>query len=247
VLVFASRPDSSFLLAVDPQQGKTDWKAERPAPAAFWNTPVVIQSWQREVVVLAADGQLEGYSAHDGQTLWRRSGLPPAAFEPAPAELPRTGEGVVLVPFSTPGGMGCYKPLPAGREPAEVWRTTTPSACPLLAFEGVAYALDPAGRLAAVDLQSGAALWSQPLPGDHPLPPVAAGDRVYFFRRDGACTVLASGRKFAPLAFNTIGSAGGVHAAVPFDGGFLFRAADRLTRVSAAAASKPRYEWGAKP
>jgi hypothetical protein len=76
---------------------------------------------------------------------------------------------------------------------------------------------------------------------------VGAGDHVYFFRRDGACTALAAGRKFAPLAFNTIEPAGDVHAAVPFDGGFLLRASKRLIRISAPAQAKPRYDWRSVP
>jgi outer membrane protein assembly factor BamB len=251
VLVFASRESSSFLLAADPQLGKTDWMAERRSPASACNTPVVVRSWQREVVTLAAGGCLEGYSAHDGQRLWQLDGLPADLdTPPTPAELPRTGEGVVLLASPSPGSAACYKLLPAGRAPERVWRNPDAAAyrCPPLACDGVAYFVNREGLLLAADLQTGAELWRSALQGEPWASPVAAGERVYFFRRDGQCTVLASGRKLERLGLNSLDAGGDLHAAVPFDGGFLFRTPNRLIRAgSATPSSKPRYEWRATP
>jgi outer membrane protein assembly factor BamB len=137
------------------------------------------------------------------------------------------------------------KVYPNVREPDVLWRAenaTAHFASPLV-HDGCVYLVNKPGFLYCLDLATGRELWTAKLNGEHWAAPMAAGERVYFFGVDGTTTVFAAGPKPKKLAENVLPEAGRLYAAAPLEGGLLFRTPNRLLRVSAPAAAKPKYEW----
>jgi outer membrane protein assembly factor BamB len=69
-----------------------------------------------------------------------------------------------------------------------------------------------AGVVHCLDLKTGAEHYAERLSGPCWATPVAAGDRVYFFGKDGVTDVLAAGPKVARLATNRLWSAAALRA-----------------------------------
>ena len=65
-------------------------------------------------------------------------------------------------------------------------------------------AADKNGVVSCLDAKTGASLWQQRLEGDNVASPVYADGRLYFFNRDGAGFVLATGREAKLLARNEL-------------------------------------------
>jgi hypothetical protein len=76
-----------------------------------------------------------------------------------------------------------------------------------LAYRGVAYFVTAAGVVHGLELATGRELFAERL--DNPVwaTPVAAGDHVYFFGKDGVTTVLRAGREFEKAATNRLWAA----------------------------------------
>ena len=238
VIVFVSQRDMSFLLAADPETGKTDWKVDRPQPAESWSTPAVLTAWQREIIVLCAGGAVEGYSTQDGKLLWRKDGIP-GTLRPSP--LP-AGENRVLIASSERGSNLLLRINPPGREPDILWRAeniASGHSSPLV-YDGVAYFISPPGALFALDVETGKALFTERLPAEQGASPVAWRDRIYFFGLDGTTAVMAAGRKPARIAVNKIPGSDPVHGVAAADDALYFRTPSRLIRVGIPAAPKPK-------
>ena len=238
VIVFVAQSDKSFLLAADPETGKTDWKVDRPQPAETWSTPVVVYAWQREIIVLCAGGAVEGYSTYDGKLLWRKEGISGTRFvSPIPA-----GENRVLIASSERGSNLLLRINPPGREPDIVWKSqnvTTGFSSPLI-YDGVAYFVSAPGALFALDLETGKELFSDRLSGEHWASPIAWKNRICFFALDGTTTIIESGRKLVKIATNKIPGNGPVYGVAAADDALYFRMPGRLVRVGIPVPPKPK-------
>lgn len=81
----------SFLLAVDPRDGKTLWQADRPTVFSSHTTPVYWKREGAEEIVVAGSVRLVGYDLKDGRERWSCRGLEAISICPSPV----IGEGVV--------------------------------------------------------------------------------------------------------------------------------------------------------
>ena len=73
-----------------------------------------------------------------------------------------------------------------------------------IAYQGVGYWVNRAGIVFAVDLQNGQELFAQRIDQAPWATAIGAGDRVYFFGKDGTTTVIRAGNAFEKLASNTL-------------------------------------------
>lgn len=237
VIAYFSARGRNFLIAVDPQSGKIDWRVERPIPGAS-GTPVVTTAWNREVIVVANRGSIEGYSTVDGQLLWQREDMPRDAVI-APA-----GDAIV-VGSAVAHGCAMLRLLPPGREPELVWKAehATSAGAPPLVHDGFAYFSSPGGVLFCLDAASGKQVWTAPLKLSPSVALRGEGSLVYCFLQDGTTFVYESGRTPRKLAENALPAAAPLHAASLVPDGLLVRSANRLFHLATAPVAKPKPLW----
>jgi hypothetical protein len=85
------------------------------------------------------------------------------------------------------------------------WTTAaTASYATPLAHRGHAYFVNATGVVTCLDLKAGAERYAERLPGPCWASPIAAGDRVYFFGKDGRTTVLKAGPEYEVVAVNRL-------------------------------------------
>jgi len=186
----------SYLLCVDRKSGKTVWKADRESRVS-WTTPLYLEHKREGQIVISSNGLLDAYGAEDGKRLWWTDGL-----QKNTVASPSYSNGVVVIGSSFPkqsiavrlGGKGDVKKSHIKWKPESV---TSSFASPLLHRE-TAYFVNRAGSLQAQRMKDGTQRWEFPLSASCWASPVAAGDRLYFFCKDGKAVVLDGTKEDAP-------------------------------------------------
>jgi outer membrane protein assembly factor BamB len=98
-LLLTCQGKGACLLAVDPQNGATIWKKERPRFGAGYSTPVLRQSEQGAEVVLVQPRGVVAYDVKDGAERWWVGGLLGGGI-PSLAQ----GDGLIFAVGYYPGG-----------------------------------------------------------------------------------------------------------------------------------------------
>jgi outer membrane protein assembly factor BamB len=212
VLVLVDHQGPSFLLAVDKADGATAWKADR-TPRASWTSPVVATVGGEPVVVVSSGGAVTGYDGYSGKRLWELDGLSgntmPSATVLGDRVVVGAAESARKPDAAGTARSNCCLRLTAGGPGYEVvWRGTRVAAgtASPLAHAGHVYLVDKGGVVQCLDLMTGGLRYRERLPSPVWATPVGAGDRVYFFGKDGETTVLKTGPEFDVVATNRVWS-----------------------------------------
>ncbi len=248
VIVLIDHSGPSYLLAIDKKTGKNLWKTDRKSRGS-WTSPVVAHRNGKPEVVVSSNGNVAGYDASSGKLLWDMDGLTGNTIPSASA-----GDDLVLIGSgqSRKGGdaasaakSNCCLSLVSkdGKPGYEVrWsaqKAVSSYATPL-AFREHAYFVNQAGVVFCIDLKSGKEVYAERIDGACWASPIGAGDRIYFFGKDGTTTVLKSGATFEKLASNPLladaknadaEDAPTVHGVAAIDGALFFRTGTTLVRV----------------
>lgn len=209
LFVLIDHAGPSYLLAVDKPTGKTRWKADRPSRTS-WSSPVVATRDGKPEVVVSSNGSVVGYDPATGKSLWELTGLAGNTLPSASAS-----GGVILVGAGAGRGSGdagksnCCLTLTAdGDRPSYKVSWTAASAtanyATPLAHNGCAYFVNATGVLYCLDLRSGKEHYAERLPAPCWASPIAAGDHVYFFGKDGRTAVVKAGPEFELVATNAL-------------------------------------------
>jgi outer membrane protein assembly factor BamB len=199
-------PNDSYLLALDPETGKTLWQQIRPSRAVAesreaFTTPVPFTfNGRSELLVLGGDC-LTGHDPATGKELWRWETWNPGRvghWRLVPSPL--TGEGLILA--CAPKGAPVYAIKAGGTgklgEESLAWRTdqdravTSDVPTPLF-FEGNFYILsDLSKRLSCLDPRTGRVKWSLATPGQakYEASPTGADGKIYLINFRGEVTVV---------------------------------------------------------
>ena len=205
----------SYLLAIDKKTGKTIWKVDRPS-AKSWTTPIVVkpETGVQQVVVSSA-GTVTGFSAADGRQLWELKGVGGNSI-PSPTAV---GEfvyvGASVSDFDTETGAAqsnlCLKITPETELGYEiVWRAkkATASYASPLVCDNCVYYVNNVGVVYCLDAKTGERRYAHRLGVSCWATPVAVGNRVYFFGKNGTTKVIGAGPTFGLVATNTLWPAG---------------------------------------
>lgn len=215
IFVLVDDPGVAYLLAVDKKTGKNRWKVARE-PRKSWTSPVITKHLGRELLIVSANGFVEGFDTKDGSLLWsldRMTGniMPSVCVEgdavfvgatPAQARLARPGG-------RTAAETNCCLRLTTkdGKPSAEVvWegkKATCDFASPL-AYRGLVYYVTAAGVVYCVDAKTGKELYSERIDSPCWASPLAVGEHVYFFGKNGITTVIKAGPVFEKVASNAL-------------------------------------------
>lgn len=213
VVVLLDHQGPGKLLAISKADGTTAWAADRPARSS-WTSPVVVDAAGRPQVVVSSGGTVTGYDAATGSQLWELPGLVGNSIpSPTPAGdrvVVAAGENRMKPDADATSRSNLCLRLTGDTPPFEVvWRAkklAAGTASPLV-HNGLVYFCDKGGFVAALDAATGEERFRERLPGEVWATPVGAGDRVYFFGKDGVTTVWRAGPAFDPLANNRFWSA----------------------------------------
>ncbi|WP_063607886.1 outer membrane protein assembly factor BamB family protein [Zavarzinella formosa] len=201
-----------YLLAVEKATGKTKWKTDRTGKMS-WTSPVIAMTGGHPVVVASSNGSVAGYAADTGKEVWRVDDVTGNTI-PSASVL---GDVVLVGAGANRGGKESAKETKSncclsltsadGKPGITVKWTAKPglaSYATPLAHQGVAYFVNEVGVISGHDLQTGKSLFSERTAGPCWASPIAAGDRVYFFGKNGTTTVLKAGKSFEVIATNKL-------------------------------------------
>lgn len=213
VMVLLEHDGPSYLAALDKATGATTWKTERTARRS-WSSPATFRVEGSEQIVVSSAGSVDGYDAISGKLLWTIDGVG-GNTGVTPIDL---GDGTFLI--GAAGGRQGENETAAKKSNGRVrisradngWKANVewsneklaPSWASPIQHAGLAYWVNRVGVVSCVDAQTGELLYSERTKQSCWATPIAVGDRIYFFGKDGVTSVIAAGREFRVLAENDL-------------------------------------------
>lgn len=202
----------SFLLALDPQTGKTLWRALRPSQAVAesreaFTTPIPYDDGSRRQLLIAGGDALTSHDPATGKELWRWGAWNPQRIGHWRLVVsPVAGKGVALAcaPKREPiyaiktDGSGLLDDQAVAWTSREVKEVTSDVPTPAF-YDGDFFVLsDVRKNLARVEPRTGKVKWSVPTPGraKYEASPLAADGKIYSINFDGQVALFdaANGR-----------------------------------------------------
>jgi outer membrane protein assembly factor BamB len=184
------------VIALDAESGKEIWRRKVSGPVR--SAPTVVDG---RLFVTTVEAKTHALSAEDGRQLWTHDGTSEVSGFLGGAS-PAVSEGTVVVAY--PSGELFALRADSGRQ---IWSDYLPlpsrtsqagdladiRAAPVI-YQGTVYAISNSGRMAAVNLRSGARQWEQRVGGIQA--PWVVGDNVYVVTSDAeiACLSRRDGR-----------------------------------------------------
>lgn len=211
VIVLVDHEAQSRLAAFDKQSGRQQWGVDRGKRSRTWASPGLIDVDGVEIVVCSSSGSVDGYLAEDGSELFSISDVG-GNTAATPIDL---GGGEFLVSSLIRPADGPSEQATRSNRKLRVWREgdrwqaescwTAESArggfCSPVGDAECCYWLNPVGVLFCLDRQDGQQHYAQRLScGSCWATPLAIGDRLYAFGRDGTTIVARTGTNFELLA-----------------------------------------------
>ena len=195
----------SYLLAVDKKTGKNIWKTPRRAtPRGGWSTPILIETKDRQELVLNGEFGVQGYDPKTGKDLWYCK-----SFNGRGTPTPVWGHGMLFVVNGKPGDV--YSVRPGGNgdvtDSRMVWHSGRNGGrdLPSPALVGdCLVVISMTGIATGYKATTGAELWKTRLGGNYSASPVVANGLVYATAEDGTVNVIKPGSEFALVSKNRI-------------------------------------------
>lgn len=213
IFVLVENDGPSYLAAFNKSDGKLVWKAERSSRIC-WSSPAVLTLGGVPQVVVSSVGFVEGYEIGTGNVLWTVDGLGGNTVA-TPSQVDENS----LIIGAAPGRDGKDAASAAesnllirlGRE-GDKWIAMVPwraekaiaSFSTPIAHQGLGYWVNRTGVVQCVDLADGSLVYAERIDEPCWATPIAIGDRIYSFGKDGTTTVFASGREFKKLESNRL-------------------------------------------
>ena len=203
------KKNESYLLAVNPETGKTLWRHVRPSKARAesfeaFSTPIPFSYKGREELLIAGGDALTGHDPGTGEELWRWETYNPRRVPhwrlvPSPV----AGDGVILVcaPKNAPvyaikaGGTGELKDSDIAWDSREVREVTTDVPTPAF-YDGDFFVLsDLRNSLSRVEPKTGKVKWMIRTPGDskYEASPLAGDGKIYIINHSGDAAIIDAG------------------------------------------------------
>jgi outer membrane protein assembly factor BamB len=202
----------SYLMAVDKKTGKNRWRVTRKARMS-WTSPVIAGGSIKEQVIVSSGGEVQGYDVMTGELLWTLDGLSGNNIPSATvvgdrvyigaSRSRRATESTATLPSNC-----CLRLVEKEGKPGYevLWRADGVAcdyASPVV-HQGYVYYINPAGVLFCVDAETGKQCYAERIDGACWATPVAAGDILYCFGKNGMTTLVKIGPTFEKVASNAL-------------------------------------------
>ena len=204
------RPNESYLLAMDPQTGKTLWRRVRPSQAQAesreaFSTPIPFRykgAWQ---LLLVGGDALTAHDPATGDELWRWGTWNPTRIEHWRLVVsPVAGDGVILVcaPKRDPvyaikaGGTAVLDDRAVAWVSRDVREVSSDVPTPAY-YDGDFFVLSDVRKcLSRVQPRTGKVKWTIPTPGrsKYEASPLAADGKIYLINFDGQVAVIGAAK-----------------------------------------------------
>ena len=200
------KKNESYLLAVNPETGKTLWRHIRPSKARAesfeaFSTPIPFSYKGKKQLLIAGGDALTAHDLETGKELWRWETYNPRRIPhwrlvPSPV----AGGGIILVcaPKNAPvyairaGGTGVLKDSDVAWKSEDVREVTSDVPTPAF-YDGDFFVLsDLRKSLSRVEPKTGKVKWMIQTPGDskYEASPLAADGKIYIINHSGDAVVI---------------------------------------------------------
>ncbi len=203
----------SYLVAIDKATGKSLWKVDRKSVIS-WSSPAVMTLAGIPQLIISSVGTVDSYDLAAGKLLWTIGDLGGnTVASPSQVDANRLIIGAAPGRSEADGGAANVSNLMIGVTAADsavraevLWRADKAMASfsTPIAYRGIGYWVNRAGVVFAVDLQDGKQLFAERIDQAPWATAIGAGDRVYFFGKDGVTTVIRAGSTFEKIASNRL-------------------------------------------
>ncbi len=184
-----SESPESALVAFDSRTGETLWSTPRQVIRG-WSTPIVIDTPQREELILNSHTGVRSYNPRTGEELWSCDGFN-GRGEPVPA----WAHDKLYVINGLMGDIYCVRPGGEGdvTKTHRLWHTTRRAGRDLpspVVVGDVLLGCSMAGILVGYDCETGKELWKERIGSKFATTPLVCGERAYLLAEDGELIVI---------------------------------------------------------
>jgi outer membrane protein assembly factor BamB len=234
--------ERTFLIALDKKTGKDLWRVDEPGgdsgekkpgqeKAAWigsWSMPIVVNTGEREEIVLSWPKRVVAFEPKTGKEIWSCAGLNALAYT---SPLFDQKSGIVVAMGGFMGMSLAVKSSGSGdvTETRRLWHhpKTKQRIGSGVTHDGHIYILNDPGVAECFELQTGKLLWEERLRGAAPKADnwssmVLADSKLYVINQGGDAFVLKASPKFEVLATNSIGETT-MASLAPSDGEIFIR------------------------
>lgn len=219
----------SDVIALQTENGKNAWRTARPVPAT-WSSPLVINTGQRDELILCGNPFVISYDPATGKELWRTECL---SGEIAPS--PCYAGGLVFVAQEGAGLFAIRPPEPGKGDKGEVvWEAQDglPDTVSPVSNGEYVWLTTSSGFVTCYAVADGKKLWEHDVKEMVQATPVVTGKGLYVTDEKGVTHILQVGPTAKALGSGKVGEK--VHATPVFvDGKIFIRGAKTLFGIGA--------------
>lgn len=210
ILLLVDHKGPSYLLAISKASGETVWKTDRTSRSSWSSPQVTRRATNQTQVIVSSGGTVDGYDSVSGKQLWTVEGLTGNTIPSATI----LDDFVFVGAAQGRGGAAnakttsnCCLRLQPGDLPYETLWHTEKAVCSYvspLVHAGHVYYVNNVGVVFCLDAFTGQQLYAERIDGPCWAQPIAVGDQIYFFCKNGLTTVIRSGASFERIASNRL-------------------------------------------
>jgi outer membrane protein assembly factor BamB len=204
--------DPSYMLRVDGQTGKTEWRVERPTKAIrespdSYITPALAKVGAGFEIILNGGDVVTGHDPASGKELWRVDGLNPQNDPNYRIVASPVTFGDIVVAPSRERPMLILRAGGRGDVTAshKLWAFQNGPDVPTPVTDGTyVYVVNDRGIAYCLELKTGKAVYGPErlTPATYSASPLLADGKIYITNEDGVTSVYKAGPKFELLAEN---------------------------------------------
>lgn len=242
------------VVKLDKMTGETIWAVDRETDALFENkhsyaSPFMYDDGKLKFLVAHGADCTTAHDLATGKEIWRFSNLNgPTKINQGKFDFtfrfvasPCVGDGIIIIPTCKRGPTVALKVDASLKgdisedSDAIMWTLpVTPDVSIPLIKGDLVYLLHKSGQLRVVERDSGKEVYyNRTESSQHRSSPVYADGRVYFFAKNGVCTVVKAGRKFEIISSNEMGNTDITASPAVSDGLLFIRTFDDLYAIKA--------------
>ena len=187
IILLIDHDGPSYLISINKKDGTNFWKHDRDKRVS-WSSPIVSDYIDSTEILISSNGIVEAYNAKNGERIWyiqniKKNNVPSPTITDKWVIIGSSQKGETLA--IERGALGDVT------ESHIRWKADVASSfgSPLAHRERV-YVVNKVGVLTCLDIDTGKELWTSRIGSSTWASPIAAGDRLYFFGKDGDTTVI---------------------------------------------------------
>lgn len=211
VIVLVDHAGPSYLLAVSKASGENFWKVDRPQRTS-WTSPQIVRVGDRSQVIVSSNGSVDAYDAATGKMIWSHTGLSGNTIPSATIAGDRLFVGASVGrrdanADSAATSNCCLRVRPDLTDGYEVCWKAEKAVCNYsspLVHRGHVYYVNSVGVCYCLDAATGEQRFAERIDSPCWAQPIASGEHIFFFGKNGVTTVLKAGPEFDKVATNLL-------------------------------------------